>query len=105
MTNLKVFKLSATGQCLEEQTLSSIKQIPEATIHPHSFHHLERGRDVLFRTDELKEISKLLKNQGTDADIVNVGIGDPTCCREGEAIDQIVVIAPKGQRRLRTKTL
>jgi|GEM_PF-6025553 len=71
MSNLKVFTLAANGKTVREVTLASIKSVPEGEIHPHDFNHLERGRDVLFKSNELK----------------------------------VVVIAPKGQRGLRTRAL
>jgi len=105
MSNLKVFTLAANGKTVREVTLASIKSVPEGEIHPHDFNHLERGRDVLFKSNELKQISEILRNLEKDADIVKVGVGDPTSCRSGEVIEQVVVIAPKGQRGLRTRAL
>lgn len=99
MASLRVFKLAADGR-LDIVDLSRERRVPDILIHPHRFEHFTHGRPLLFITDPLKNIANHVLSQRIDADIVHVGIGDPASCKEGEAIEQAVYIAPKGQRKL-----
>ena len=102
MTDIKVFCLAASGD-LEEVSLSRHKGVPEYDIHPHTFMDIERGIMDAQTSNSLKAIADRVMNEGIDADIVMVGVGDPMSCREGEVIPQEAHVVPAGQRDLSFK--